>query len=81
VVPRSRRLLQDVEGLIEPAHRLRVRRVNEVDGLRGVDRLRECDVEECVLDVELVHGPTPEDSQSQHNLDSGKLDDGLKVSS
>jgi hypothetical protein len=80
VVPRSRRLLQDVEGLIEPAHWLRVRRVNEVDGLR-VDRLRECDVEECVPDVELVHGPTPEDSQSQHNLDSGKLDDGLKVSS
>jgi hypothetical protein len=35
-------------------------------------------VEEGVLDVELVHGPTPGDSQSQHSLDGGRLDDGAE---
>jgi hypothetical protein len=32
-------------------------------------------VEEGVLDVELVHGPTPVDNQSQHSPDGGRLDD------
>jgi hypothetical protein len=32
-------------------------------------------VEEGVLDVELVHGPTSGDNQSQHSLDGGRLDD------
>jgi hypothetical protein len=40
VVPCSRRLLQAVEGLVEPAHQLRVRKVNETGGLRAVDSLR-----------------------------------------
>jgi hypothetical protein len=35
-------------------------------------------VEEGVLDVELVHGPTPGDSQSQHSPDGGRLDDGTE---
>jgi hypothetical protein len=35
-------------------------------------------VEESVLDVELVHGPTPRDSQSQHSPNGGKLDDGAE---
>jgi hypothetical protein len=55
VAPRSQRLLQAVEGLVEPAHQLRVCGVNEADEL---DSLEECAVEEGVLDVELVHGPT-----------------------
>jgi hypothetical protein len=42
VVPRSRRLLQAVEGLVEPAHELRVCGVNEVGGLRAVDGLGVC---------------------------------------
>jgi hypothetical protein len=81
VVPRSRRLLQAVEGLVELAHQLRVCGVNEASGLRAVDDLKECAVEEGVLDVGLVHRPTPEDSQSQHSPNGGRLDDGLKVSS
>jgi hypothetical protein len=32
-------------------------------------------MEEGVLDVELVHGPTSGDSQSQHSPDGGKIDD------
>jgi hypothetical protein len=63
VVPRSWRLLQAI-GLIEPAHQLRVRKVNEAGGLRAVDRLRESVVEEGVLDVELVYGSTPGYNQS-----------------
>jgi hypothetical protein len=55
-----------------------VRGVNEVDGLRAVDGLEECVVEEGVLDVELVHGPTPGDSQSQHSPNNGRLDDGAE---
>jgi hypothetical protein len=54
---------------------LRVCGVNEVDGLRAVYGLRECTVEEGVLGIELVHGSTPEDSQSQHSPDGGRLDD------
>jgi hypothetical protein len=76
VVPCSRRLFQAVEGLVEPAHQLRVRGVNEGSGLRAVDGLGDCAMEEGVLDVELVHGPTPGDSQSQHSPDGGRLDDG-----
>jgi hypothetical protein len=62
-------------GLVESAHQLRVSRVNKADRLRAVDRLRECVVEEGVLDVELVHGPTPGDSQCQHSPNSGRIDD------
>jgi hypothetical protein len=78
VVPRSRRLLQALEGLVELAHQLRMRRVNEADGLRAVDDLGECAMEEGVLDVELVHEPNPGDSQSQHSPDGGRLDDGVE---
>jgi hypothetical protein len=31
-----------------------------------------------VLNVELVHGPTPGDSQSQHSPDGAGLDDGAE---
>jgi hypothetical protein len=62
VVPHSQHLLQAVEGLIELAHQLKVRRVNEADGLRAVDYLRECAMYEGVIDIEMVHGPTPGDS-------------------
>jgi hypothetical protein len=78
VVPRSRRLLQALEGLVELAHQLRMRRVNEADGLRAVDGLGECAMEEGVLDVELVHEPNLGDSQSQHSPDGGRLDDGAE---
>jgi hypothetical protein len=33
---------------------------------------------EGVLDIELVHGPTPGDSQGQHSLDGGRLYDGVE---
>jgi hypothetical protein len=81
VVPRLRRLLQAIEGHVESAHQLMVRGVNEADGLRAVDSLRECAIEEGVLDVELVHGSTPGDSQSQHSPDVGRLDDGATKTS
>jgi hypothetical protein len=55
-----------------------VSRVNEAGGPRAVDCLRECAVEEDVLDVELVHGSTLGDSQSQHSPDSGRPDNGVE---
>jgi hypothetical protein len=78
VVLCSWHLLEAVEGLVEPAHQLRVGGVNEASGLRAVDGLGEGVMEEDVLDVELVHGPTPGDSQSQHSPDDGRLDDGAE---
>jgi hypothetical protein len=55
VVPRSRpcsrRLLQAVEGLVEPVHQLRVCGVNKAGGLRAGDSLEECAVEKGILDV------------------------------
>jgi hypothetical protein len=53
-------------------------RVNEAGGLRAVDSLGECALEEGVLDIELVHRPTPRDSQSQHSPDGGRFDDGAE---
>jgi hypothetical protein len=55
-----------------------VSRVNEACGLKALDHLGECVMEEGVLDVELVHGPTPGDRQSQHSPDGGRLDDGAE---
>jgi hypothetical protein len=78
VVPCSWRLLLATQGLVELAHQLRVSRVNEAGRLRQVDRHGECAVEEDVLDVELVHGPTSRDSQSQHSLNGGGLDNGVE---
>jgi hypothetical protein len=75
IVPHSRHLLQAVEGLVEPAHQLRMHGVNEASGQRAVDGLGECAMEEGILDDELVHGPTPGDSQSQHSPDGDRLDD------
>jgi hypothetical protein len=57
---------------------MRVRGVNEASGLRAVDGLGECAMEEGVLDVELVHGPAPGDRQSQHIPDDYRLDDGAE---
>jgi hypothetical protein len=58
VEPSSWYLLQVIERLVELTHQLRVSRVNQVDGLRALDRLSVDDVEEDILDVELVHKPT-----------------------
>jgi hypothetical protein len=35
-------------------------------------------MEKGILDVELVHGPTPGDSQSQHSSNSGRLNNGAE---
>jgi hypothetical protein len=55
-----------------------MRGVNEAGGLREVDSFGECAMEEGILDVELVHGSTPGNSQSQHSPDGGRLDDGAE---
>jgi hypothetical protein len=55
-----------------------VSKVNKAGELRAVDRLGEGVMEEGVLDAKLVHGPTPGESQSQHSLDGGGLDNGAK---
>jgi hypothetical protein len=78
VVPHSWCLLQAVEELFEPAHQMRVCGVTEASDLRVVDDLRECAMEEGILDAELLHEPTPGYSQSQHSSDGGRLDNGVE---
>jgi hypothetical protein len=73
VVPSSRRLLKAVEGLVEPVQQLTVSCVNEASRVGAVDCLDGSVVEEDVLDVELMHWPTPKDSQRRHSPDGGEL--------
>jgi hypothetical protein len=80
VVPYSRCLLQAVEGLVEPAHQLRVRWVNEVGELRVVDDLRDCAMDEGILDIELVHGQPLEIARVSIVRTMAGLMMGLKVS-
>jgi hypothetical protein len=75
MVPCSQCLLQAVEGLVELTHQLRVSRVNKAGWLTAINYLGDCDMEEGVLDVELVHSPTRGGIQSRHNLDGDRLDD------
>jgi hypothetical protein len=51
VVQYSRRLLQAIGRIIEPTHQLRVSGVNEAGGLRAVDHIGECAVEEGDLHI------------------------------
>jgi hypothetical protein len=53
---------------------MRVGGVNEAGVLGAIERLSEHVMEKGVPDVELVHGPTPIDDQSQHSLNGGRLD-------
>jgi hypothetical protein len=76
-----RRLLQAVEGLVEPTHQLRVHGINEVDGLRAVDGLEKSVVEEGSLDVELVHVPTLETAIVNTVRTVAGLTAGLRISS
>jgi hypothetical protein len=54
-IPSLECLLQDVEGLVEPAHQVGVSGVNEVGGLAAIDCLRERVVEEGVLKIQMVN--------------------------
>jgi hypothetical protein len=55
-----------------------VSRVNKAVELKAVDRFKERAAEEDVLDIELVHGATTRDNQSQHSSDGGRFDDGVE---
>jgi hypothetical protein len=46
----------------------------------AVDRLGEMTVEETVLDVQLMNGPRPADSDAQDHPNRGGLTTGLNVS-
>jgi hypothetical protein len=61
-----------------PTHQLRVSRVNEVDALGTVDRLDEGVMEKDILNIQLVHSPTPRHGQSQHSVNGGGLHDGVE---
>jgi hypothetical protein len=80
-VPGPRRLLEAVEGAVQPADQVRVSGVDEAGGLAAVESLRQSDMEEGVLDVELVDRPVPGEGEGEDGTDGGELDDGVEGSS
>jgi hypothetical protein len=81
VVPCSWCLLQAVEGLVEPAHRLRVRGVNEASELRAVDGLEECVMDKALLTSSWCTCQPLETARVNRTRMVADLMTGLKVSS
>jgi hypothetical protein len=74
-VPGPWRLLEAVEGAIQPADQVRTSFVDESGGLAAVDSLYQSVVEEGILDVELMDRPVPGEGEGEDGANSGELDD------
>ena len=67
--PRSRRLLESIERFDEQANVVGVFFVDEAGWLMAVDAFSKFTVEECVLDVELVHRPSSNGGEVEQSAD------------
>ena len=65
MVPRPGGLLEAVERFVEPTHHVGTRRVNKPHRLAAVDCLSENAMQECILDVQLMHGPPASESRRE----------------
>jgi hypothetical protein len=74
-VPAPRRLLEAVQGAVQPTNQIRTSGVNEVGGLAAVDSLRESAVEEGILDVELMDRQVPRAGEGEDDSNGDELDD------
>jgi hypothetical protein len=73
-----RRLLEAVQGAVQPADQIRMSGGDEAGGLAVVDRLRQSAVEEGILDVELMDCPIPGEGEGEDDANCGELDDGAE---
>ena len=64
--PRKRCLLAAIQGLGELADVVGVFSIHKSHGLVTVDSLGQLAMQECVLDIELMHGPATRGSEVQH---------------
>jgi hypothetical protein len=69
MIPRTRGLLQAVEGAVEAAHMVRTSGVDEASGLVAKDHLVKTPMEEGVLDIELANLPVGGESDGEDNPD------------
>lgn len=63
------RLLDSIERLDKQANMVGVFFVDEAGGLMAVDAFGKFAVEECILDVELVHRPSSNGGEVEHSAD------------
>jgi hypothetical protein len=75
IVPGPRRLLEAVEGAVQPTDQIRTSFVDEAGGLAAVDSLRQSAVEEGILDIELMDRPVSGEGEGEDGANSVKLDD------
>jgi hypothetical protein len=76
-----RRLLEAVEGVVQPTDQVQTSFVNEAGGLAAVDSLRQSAVEEDILDIELMDRQPRERARERTVRTVANLTTGLKVSS
>jgi hypothetical protein len=74
-VPSPWRLLEAVQGPVQPADQIRTVSVDEAGGLAAVDCLRQSAVEEGILDIELMDRLVTGEGEGEDGANSGELDD------
>ena len=67
-------LFKSIQGLVKSAHMSRMSRICKTSGLRAVDSLRQCPMEEGILHIELVNWPLSRMSQGEDSTNSSRLD-------
>jgi hypothetical protein len=77
-VPCPWRLLEAVQGLVQPADQIWTVSVDEASGLAAVDSLRQSAMEEGILDIELMDRPVVGEGEGEDRANSGELDDGAE---
>jgi hypothetical protein len=80
VVPGPRRLLEAIEGAVQPVDQIRVSDVDEAGGFAAVDSLRQSAMEEGILNIELMDRPVPGEGEGEgeDSANGGEVDDGAE---
>jgi hypothetical protein len=73
--PGPRRLLEPVQGAIQPTNQIRASEVDVAGGLAAVDRLCQSVMEEGILDIELMDPPVTGEGEGEDDPKGGELDD------
>jgi hypothetical protein len=77
-IPGMWRLLEAVEGAVQPVDQVRVSSVEEAGGLAAIDSICQSAMEEGVLDIELMDHPILGEGEGEDDTNGGELDDGAE---